>query len=120
MRIYLSITIPSLGFKTIYKPKLGGLRFADLLDKVSVACPDVRIRFTSPHPKDFPDEVLDLINERTNICNQMHIPAQSGSTAVLKAMRRGYTREAYIQLIQRIRERIPGVTIKTIIPKSSI
>jgi len=46
-----------LGFKTIYKPKLGGLRFADLLDQVSLVDPEMRIRFISPHPKDFPDEV---------------------------------------------------------------
>ena len=52
--------------------------------------------------------MLDLINERSNICNQIHIPAQSGSTSVLEAMRRGYTREAYIELIQHIKQRIPG------------
>ena len=48
----------SKGFKTVYKPKKGGLRFADLLDEVSLVDPEMRIRFTSPHPKDFPDEVL--------------------------------------------------------------
>lgn len=73
----------------------------------------MRIRFTSPHPKDFPDEVLELIKERRNICNQIHIPAQSGSTAVLKSMRRGYTREAYIELIQHIKQQIPGITNHT-------
>ena len=53
-------------------------------------------------------QVLDLINERDNICNQIHIPAQSGSTAVLDAMRRGYSREAYIELIHHLKNRIPG------------
>ena len=47
-----------LGFRTIYKTKQGGMRFADLLDKVSEVDPEIRIRFTSPHPKDFPDEVI--------------------------------------------------------------
>lgn len=79
----------SRGFKTVYRPKQGGLRFSDLLDRVSRVDPDMRIRFTSPHPKDFPDEVLCLIAERQNICRQIHLPAQSGSSMVLKAMRRG-------------------------------
>ena len=87
------------GFKTVYKPKKGGLRFADLLDKVSQVNPEIRIRFTSPHPKDFPDEVLYLIKERNNICKQIHLPAQSGSTRILEVMRRGYTREAYVELV---------------------
>ncbi|CAJ0964643.1 unnamed protein product [Ranitomeya imitator] len=79
----------SRSFSTIYKPKQGGLRFVDLLDQVSRIDPEMRIRFTSPHPKDFPDEVLYLIRERHNICKQIHIPAQSGSNRVLEAMRRG-------------------------------
>ncbi|XP_067856733.1 CDK5 regulatory subunit-associated protein 1 [Heptranchias perlo] len=103
----------SRGFSTIYKSKLGGLRFADLLDQVSRIDPEMRIRFTSPHPKDFPDEVLQLIRERANICKQIHLPAQSGSTAVLKAMRRGYTREAYLELVEHIRRIIPGVSLSS-------
>lgn len=103
----------SRGFKTVYKPKKGGLRFVDLLDQVSRIDPEMRIRFTSPHPKDFPDEVLYLIRERRNICNQLHIPAQSGSNKVLEAMRRGYSREAYIDLIHNIREHIPDVSLSS-------
>ena len=53
-------TVTADGFKTIYKPKKGGVRFSELLDKVSQVDPEMRIRFTSPHPKDFPDEVLRL------------------------------------------------------------
>lgn len=56
------LTQLSRGFKTIYRTKLGGLRFSDLLDHVSRIDPDMRIRFTSPHPKDFPDEVDDALN----------------------------------------------------------
>ncbi|XP_073539959.1 mitochondrial tRNA methylthiotransferase CDK5RAP1 [Phyllobates terribilis] len=103
----------SRSFSTIYKPKQGGLRFVDLLDQVSRIDPEMRIRFTSPHPKDFPDEVLYLIRERHNICKQIHIPAQSGSNRVLEAMRRGYTREAYLDLVQNIREHIPGVSLSS-------
>ncbi|XP_062445292.1 mitochondrial tRNA methylthiotransferase CDK5RAP1 [Rhea pennata] len=103
----------SRGFSTVYKAKPGGLRFAHLLDQVSRIDPEMRIRFTSPHPKDFPDEVLQLIQERHNICKQLHLPAQSGSTRVLEAMRRGYTREAYLELVHHVRDSIPGVSLSS-------
>ncbi|XP_070696909.1 mitochondrial tRNA methylthiotransferase CDK5RAP1 [Pempheris klunzingeri] len=107
------LTQLSRGFKTIYRTKQGGLRFSDLLDRVSRIDPDMRIRFTSPHPKDFPDEVLHLIAERENICQQIHLPAQSGSSKVLKAMRRGYTREAYLHLVKNIKRIIPEVSLSS-------
>ncbi|XP_047396530.1 mitochondrial tRNA methylthiotransferase CDK5RAP1 isoform X2 [Sciurus carolinensis] len=103
----------SRGFTANYKAKQGGLRFSHLLDQVSRVDPEMRIRFTSPHPKDFPDEVLQLIHERDNICKQIHLPAQSGSSRVLDAMRRGYSREAYVQLVHHIRESIPGVSLSS-------
>ncbi|KAM5245636.1 mitochondrial tRNA methylthiotransferase CDK5RAP1 [Ctenodactylus gundi] len=103
----------SRGFTANYKTKRGGLRFSHLLDQVSRIDPEMRIRFTSPHPKDFPDEVLQLIEERDNICKQIHLPAQSGSSRVLDAMRRGYSREAYVELVHHIRESIPGVSLSS-------
>uniref|UniRef100_A0AAY5EE17 Mitochondrial tRNA methylthiotransferase CDK5RAP1 n=1 Tax=Electrophorus electricus TaxID=8005 RepID=A0AAY5EE17_ELEEL len=103
----------SRGFSTVYRDKQGGLRFADLLHHVSLVNPDIRIRFTSPHPKDFPDEVLQLLQERRNICKQIHLPAQSGSSRVLQTMRRGYTREAYLELVENIRKIIPGVSLSS-------
>ncbi|XP_004868000.1 CDK5 regulatory subunit-associated protein 1 isoform X2 [Heterocephalus glaber] len=103
----------SHGFTTNYKTKQGGLRFSHLLDQVSRVDPEMRIRFTSPHPKDFPDEVLQLIQERDNICKQIHLPAQSGSSRVLEAMRRGYSREAYVELVHHLRESIPGVCLSS-------
>ncbi|XP_061901516.1 CDK5 regulatory subunit-associated protein 1 isoform X1 [Entelurus aequoreus] len=108
-----SPTKMSRGFKTLYRAKQGGLRFSDLLDRISQVDPKMRVRFTSPHPKDFPDEVLHLIAERGNICKQIHLPAQSGSSQVLKAMRRGYTREAYLELVQNIRSIIPEVSLSS-------
>ncbi|XP_059184306.1 CDK5 regulatory subunit-associated protein 1 [Centropristis striata] len=107
------LTQLSRGFKTVYRTKQGGLRFSDLLDRVSRIDPDMRIRFTSPHPKDFPDEVLHLIAERGNICKQIHLPAQSGSNKVLKAMRRGYTREAYLDLVKNVKRIIPEVSLSS-------
>lgn len=101
------------GFKTVYKTKVGGLRFAELLERVANVSPELRIRFTSPHPKDFPDAVLEVIKKYPNICNSLHIPAQSGSSSVLERMRRGYTREAYLELVKHIREMLPGVSLSS-------
>lgn len=101
------------GFKTVYKKPKVGLTFTHLMDQVSQVDPEMRVRFTSPHPKDFPDDLLHLIKERPNLCASLHIPAQSGSTENLERMRRGYTREAYIELIHRIREILPDVTISS-------
>ncbi|XP_041096105.1 CDK5 regulatory subunit-associated protein 1 [Polyodon spathula] len=103
----------SRGFSSLYRDRKGGLRFSELLERVSRIDPDMRVRFTSPHPKDFPDEVLQLIQERHNICKQLHIPAQSGSTRILQAMRRGYTREAYLELVDHIRSVIPEVSLSS-------
>ncbi|EKX39298.1 hypothetical protein GUITHDRAFT_160013 [Guillardia theta CCMP2712] len=102
------------GFNNIYKSRHGsGARFIDLLDQVSAVDSRIRIRFTSPHPKDFPPQLLQLIAERPNLCKSLHMPAQSGSTSVLARMRRGYTREAYMQLIEEAQKTIPGLSIST-------
>ncbi|XP_032593280.1 CDK5RAP1-like protein [Drosophila grimshawi] len=101
------------GFSTVYKPKTGGLPFAVLLQSVAEAVPEMRIRFTSPHPKDFSDEVLRVIRDYPNVCKQLHLPAQSGNTAVLARMRRGYTRDAYLQLVTHIRQMLPEVGLSS-------
>lgn len=101
------------GFKTVYKPKIGGATFAELLDKVAEAVPQTRIRFTSPHPKDFSDDVLSVLQQHSNICKSIHLPVQSGSTAVLERMRRGYTREAYLKLVDHIRGKIPDIALSS-------
>ncbi|SPP87679.1 CDK5RAP1-like protein [Drosophila guanche] len=101
------------GFKTVYKPKTGGIPFSELLQSVAEAVPEMRIRFTSPHPKDFSDEVLRVIRDYPNVCKQLHLPAQSGNTEVLARMRRGYTREAYLELVEHIREILPTVGLSS-------
>ena len=73
----------------------------------------MRIRFTSPHPKDFPEDLLALIADRPNLCSALHMPAQSGSSAVLARMRRGYSREAYLGLVRRARAVIPNLALST-------
>lgn len=106
----LETTVDTLapGFKTVYRQKVGGYRFINLLDAASSVDPNMRIRFTSPHPKDFNIDVLHLIAERPNVCSQLHLPAQSGSSVVLEKMQRGYTREAYLQLVERTKAIIPS------------
>uniref|UniRef100_A0A1I7XB71 TRAM domain-containing protein n=1 Tax=Heterorhabditis bacteriophora TaxID=37862 RepID=A0A1I7XB71_HETBA len=101
--------IHSLVHHVTCRPRLGGRTFLTLLDKVSEIDPEMRIRFTSPHPKDFPMEVINIIKERKNICNQLHLPAQSGDNKVLDTMGRGYTRELYLQLVNDIRAILPDV-----------
>lgn len=102
------------GFTTVYKPlREGAINFAELLSEVASVDPEMRIRFTSPHPKDFSDDVISAIKSHDNICKQLHMPAQSGSTNVLKRMNRGYSREAYDELVAHIRSEIPGVALST-------
>lgn len=87
--------------------------FTRLMDESSKINPEIRFRFSSPHPKDFPDDLLYLIAERPNLCNYIHIPAQAGSDSMLERMRRPYTREAYLELTDKMRAIIPGVSLST-------
>ncbi len=93
--------------------KFGETDFTRLMDFASQVNPEMRIRFTSPHPKDFPTPLLHLIAERPNLCNFIHIPAQAGSTTMLERMRRPYTREQYLNLISEMKSIIPGLALST-------
>ncbi len=83
------------------------ITFALLLEKVALAAPGMRIRFSTSHPKDMVDEVLFTIAKYDNICNYIHLPFQSGSNRILELMNRGHTREWYKERIDRIRSIIP-------------
>jgi len=87
--------------------------FAQLLRMVATVSPDLRVRFSTSHPKDMTDEVLEVIAAHENICNYVHLPVQSGSTSVLERMNRGYSREWYLDRISAIRRIIPGCAIST-------
>lgn len=87
--------------------------FTRLLKTVAEAAPDVRFRFTSPHPKDMSDETLEVIAAYPNICKFIHLPVQSGSNKILKLMKRRYTREWYLDRIAAIRRIIPEASIGT-------
>lgn len=87
--------------------------FAQLLEMVAQVSPDLRIRFSTSHPKDMTDEVLETIARYDNICNYIHLPVQSGNNAVLQRMNRAYTREWYLERISSIRRIIPDCAIST-------
>jgi len=87
--------------------------FAGLLSAVAEAAPDMRVRFTTSHPKDMSDEIIAAIASHRNVCRHIHLPVQSGSNSVLKAMNRKYTREWYLDRIAAIRRAIPDCAITT-------
>jgi tRNA-2-methylthio-N6-dimethylallyladenosine synthase len=87
--------------------------FAQLLEKVALVNPDLRVRFSTSHPKDMTDDVLHTMAKYENICNYVHLPVQSGSSRLLEMMNRGYTREWYIDRIAAIKRIIPDCGIST-------
>jgi tRNA-2-methylthio-N6-dimethylallyladenosine synthase len=91
----------------------GGLTFAGLLEMVAKISPELRVRFSTSHPKDITDEVLHTMAKYENICKYIHLPVQSGSTRVLQLMNRTYTREWYMAKVDRIREIMPDCGISS-------
>jgi tRNA-2-methylthio-N6-dimethylallyladenosine synthase len=91
----------------------GAVTFAQLLEMVALISPELRIRFSTSHPKDITDEVLQTMAKYENICNYIHLPVQSGNTRVLQLMNRTYTREWYMKKVDRIREVIPDCGISS-------
>lgn len=85
--------------------------FANLLQNICDIEGDFIIRFVSPHPRDFTDDVIDVIAKNPKIARCLHLPLQSGSTRVLKLMNRGYSKEQYIALAEKLKARIPGVSL---------
>ncbi len=87
--------------------------FADLLESVADSVPGIRIRFSTSHPKDISDKVIETMARHGNICRHIHLPVQSGSNAMLEKMRRKYTREWYLERVGRIRSVMPDCGIST-------
>lgn len=97
----------------VLDPTKETVNFAQLLGKVAEVHPDLRIRFSTSHPKDMTDEVLHTMAKHENICEYIHLPVQSGNSDVLKRMNRGYTREWYFNRIDAIRRIMPNCGIST-------
>ena len=89
----------------------GDLCFAELLEKADAVPGIRRIRFMTSHPKDLSDALIDAIANLKNVCNQLHLPVQSGSDRILKLMNRGYTKEEYLEKIEKVKNKCPGIAL---------
>ncbi len=92
---------------------LGIYKFSELLREINKIEKIERIRFVSPHPKDFTDDVIDAIRDCQKVCKIIHLPLQSGSSRVLKTMNRKYTKEQYLNLVEKMKAKIPDVEFST-------
>lgn len=92
---------------------LGICKFSELLRAVNKIKGIERIRFVSPHPKDFTDDVIEAIADCNKVCKIIHLPLQSGSTEVLKVMNRKYTKEQYLELVEKMQKKIPNLKLST-------
>ncbi len=103
---------PKMDFKKLSDiQKASSINFAQLLEKVALISPEMRIRFSTSHPQDMTDQVLETMAKYENICDYIHLPVQSGNSRILKLMNRGYTREWYMERIDAIKRIIPGCAI---------
>jgi len=93
--------------------KKNSCNFAELLGKVAKVSPELRVRFSTSHPKDMTDDVLETMSAHENICDYIHLPFQSGSNEILERMNRGYTREWYLNRIAAIHRILPECTISS-------
>jgi tRNA-2-methylthio-N6-dimethylallyladenosine synthase len=87
--------------------------FAELIHRISLISPELRVRYSTSHPKDCSDELLHVHAERPNVCNYIHLPVQHGNSDVLRRMRRTYSRDEYLALIERARSIVPGISLST-------
>ena len=99
--------------QTVNSWRQGGNDFADLLRAVGSVDGIRRVRFTSPYPTDFTPRVIAAMAETGAVCEHVHLPVQSGSNAVLRRMRRRYTREQYLEVVARLRDKMPALTMST-------
>jgi tRNA-2-methylthio-N6-dimethylallyladenosine synthase len=99
--------------QTVNSYRHGETDFARLLREVARIEGVRRVRFTSPHPNDVSDHLLDVMAAEPNVCPQLHLPLQSGSNRVLKRMVRRYTREEFLDIVERVRGRVPGIALST-------
>lgn len=110
---YVEILLLGQNVNSYIDPSPRGMTFAELLREVGCVNGIRRVRFTSPHPSDYNEEILRVINEVPTVCNQVHLPLQSGSTTVLARMKRGYTREEYLRKVEMTQMSVRPVSIST-------
>lgn len=110
---YREVTLLGQNVNSYGRDLKEGINFARLLEEVNNITGLWRIRFTTSHPRDFNQELIDTIARCTRVCEHIHLPVQAGSNRILKLMNRGYDRDYYLDLVERIRQAIPEVSITT-------
>jgi tRNA-2-methylthio-N6-dimethylallyladenosine synthase len=111
---YMEVTLLGQNVDSYKSESKGTIKsFASLLEMVATNNPRMRIRFSTSHPKDMSDDVLNMMAKYDNICKHIHLPAQSGSNRILKLMNRDYTREWYMDRISAIHTILPGCSVST-------
>ncbi len=103
----------SLLGQTVNSYQYGDVGFAELLRRVARVDGIRRVRFTSPHPNDVSNELIEVMAVEPAVCRQLHLPVQSGSDMILKRMVRRYTVDRYLETVKRVRERVPGIALST-------
>lgn len=110
---YDKITLLGQNVNSYINPEECGGNFADLLKSICSLDGDIHLTFMTSHPKDISDEVIDILANEPKVIKELHLPVQSGSTQILKAMNRKYTREHYISLIDKIKAKVPNIRLTT-------
>lgn len=110
---YKEVTLLGQNVNSYGNDLSSNISFETLLEQLANIKGLLRIRFMTPHPKDMSDKLIEIVKKYDNICNHIHLPMQSGSTNVLKAMNRKYTKEQYLELALKVRKEIPNCTITT-------
>jgi len=110
---YREITLLGQNVNSYGKTLEPKISFSDLLRRINSIDGVERIRFMTSHPKDLTEDVIDSVAECSKVCEQIHLPVQSGSTSLLKKMNRNYSKEGYLNLVKKIREKVPDASITT-------
>lgn len=110
---YKDVTLLGQNVNSYGRDLAGGMDFADLLQEINRVPGIERIRFMTSHPRDFCDKLVAAVANLSKVCEHIHLPVQAGSNNILKQMNRGYTREYYLELVERIRKAVPGVALTT-------
>ncbi len=107
------ITLLGQNVNSYGKKRMFSTSFAELLREVASLRGLERLRFTTSHPKDFTDDIIDAMAEGLPICDHLHLPVQSGSNRILKRMNRKYTKESYLEIVEKVKKRLPDVSLTT-------
>ena len=110
---YKQITLLGQNVNSYINPEQDCGNFADLLKSICALDGDFKLTFMTSHPKDISDEVIDILATEPKILKELHLPVQSGSTKVLKAMNRKYTREHYLAIVDKLKNKIPNIRLTT-------